>query len=46
VNTYLEVDLKSNLRASKVVLRVYQEVGTYIDNLFDYIAENYRIEEV
>lgn len=46
VNSYLEVDLKSNLRASKVVLRVYQELASYLDTLYDYAAANYHHEQL
>jgi hypothetical protein len=34
------------LRASKVVLRVYQELAAYLDNLFDYVSQNYRQEDL
>ena len=45
VHSYLWVDAKSNIKARKVVERVYQEVANYIDNLYDYARRNYRPEE-
>lgn len=36
VNTYLEVDLKSNIRARKVVHRGCEEMASYFDKLWDY----------
>lgn len=45
-NVYMQVDLKSNIKASKVVQRVYQEMGNYLDNLYEYARENYREETV
>ena len=36
VNSYLEVDLKSNIRARKVVLRVCEELANYCDNLWSH----------
>jgi hypothetical protein len=42
VNTYLEVDVKSNIRAKKVVHRVCEEMANYIDKLWEYIKENYQ----
>ena len=40
-NVYLEIDLKSNIRARKVVHRVCEEVARYCDNLWSYARENY-----
>lgn len=41
VNSYVEVDLKSNIRARKVVQRVCEEVANYFDSLWRYASQHY-----